>query len=126
MSYITQRSSKACIVCPYCLPKLCIKKTLFLRYDPKCFWPISLQDLQNLNISLWKSIDSHWFKNTLFELFNLQLCLFFFHEMIKFYKSICSAWISRTFAELFFLTNWSHMCGRNTTETSSIKLSVLL
>ena len=106
--------------------KLCIKKTLFLRYDPKCFWPISLQDLQNLNISLWKSIISHWFKNTWFELFNLQLCLFFFHKMIKFYNSICSAWISRTFAELCFLTDWSHMRCRNKKEISLIKLNVLL
>ena len=82
--------------------KGCVKKTLLLRYGPKCFWPMSLYDLQKCNISLWKSIDSHWFKTALLELVNLQLCLFFFHKMIKFYKSICSAWISRTFAELFF------------------------
>ena len=106
--------------------KLCSKKTSFLRYDPKCFWPISLQDLQNLSISLWKSIDSLWFKNTLFELFNLQLCLFFLHEMMKFYESICSAWISCTFAELFFLTDWSRMRCKNTIEISLIKLNVLL
>ena len=79
--------------------KLCVKKTLFLRYGTKCFWPISLQNLQKSNIILWKSIDSHWFKNTLFDLFNLQLRLFFFHKITKFYKSICSAWVSRTFAE---------------------------
>ena len=66
----------------YCKP--CVKKTL--RSAPKCFWLISLPDLQKSNISLWKSIDSHLFKNVLFELFHLHLCLFFFLKMIKLYK----------------------------------------
>ena len=39
----------------------------------------------------------------LLELFNLkiQLCLFLFHKMIKFYKYISSPLKSRAFAELF-------------------------
>ena len=59
-------------------------------------------------------------------LFSLQLCLFFFEKMMKFWKSICSAWISRTSAELFFLTDWRHMRRINTIEASSIFWNGLL
>ena len=52
--------------------------------------------------NLRRPIHPHWFKNVLLELFSLQLCLFFFHKMIKFYKNICSAWINRTCAEISF------------------------
>ena len=41
--------------------------------------------------SLPKPIDSHRFKNVLFELFSLLLSLFFFYKMIKFHKDICFA-----------------------------------
>ena len=53
-----------------------------------------------LTYSLRTPIDYHWFKNVLLELFSFQLCLFFFHKMMKFYKGICFVWISRTFAEI--------------------------
>ena len=58
-------------------------------------------------ISIWleslrKPIVFYWFKNVLLELSSLQLCLFFFHKMMKFYKGICSAEIGRTSAKLFF------------------------
>ena len=55
-----------------------------------------------IQYSLRKPIDSHWLKNVLLALFSLQLCLFFFHKMMKFYKKICSAWISRASAESIF------------------------
>ena len=60
----------------------------------RIFWKIQY--------SLRKPIDSHWFKNVLLVLFSLQLCLFSFHKMMKFYKEICSAWISRASAESIF------------------------
>ena len=34
----------------------------------------------------------NWFKNVLLELFSLQLSLFFFPKMMKFYKDTCSGW----------------------------------
>ena len=77
------------------------------------------------NISLWKAIDFHWFKNILLKLFSFQLCLYFFHKIIKLHKNICSAWISHTYAERFFVTDWHHMPYRNTIEISLI-LNVLL
>ena len=52
--------------------------------------------------SLQKLIDSHWFKNVLVEWFCNQLCLFFFHKIMKFYQDICFAWTSRTSAAFFF------------------------
>ena len=53
------------------------------------------------NISLWKPIDSHWFKNALLKLFSFQLCLYFFLKMMKLYKKVCFAWISHTYPERF-------------------------
>ena len=49
-----------------------------------------------LFLSLWKPIVPHKFKNVLFELFNLQLCFFFFSLNDEICKDICSAWISCT------------------------------
>ena len=50
----------------------------------------------------------------------LQLCLFFFHKMMRFYKDICSAWISRTSTEHFFLTDRHHIGRKNTIDNRSI------
>ena len=55
-----------------------------------------------IQYSLQKPIDSHWFKNVLLALFSLQLCLCFFHKMMKFYKAICSEWISRASTKSIF------------------------
>ena len=60
------------------------------------------------------------------ELFSLQLCRLFFHEMIKIYKGICSAWINRTSVELFFLIDWRHVRHKNTIEISLIYWNTLL
>ena len=38
--------------------------------------------------SIRKPTVSQWFKNVLLGLLSLQLCLFFFHKMMKFYKTI--------------------------------------
>ena len=84
----------------------------------RIFWKIQY--------SLWKPTYSHWFKNVLLALFSLQLCLFFFHKMMKFYKEICSAWISRASAKSIFSPDWRHRCRKNTTEISSIYWNVLL
>ena len=59
--------------------------------------------------SLRKPIDSHWFKNVLFDLFSLQLCVLFSHKMMTFYKEISSAWISRTFV-LIILSQVDVIC----------------
>ena len=66
-------------------------------------------------------INFNWFKNVLLELFSLQLDLFFFHKIIKFYKDICCA-----FVVLFIVTDWRHMRRKNTIEISSIYYNVLL
>ena len=52
-----------------------------------------------------------------------QLCLFFFHEMMKFYKDTCFA--SHPSAEFFFPIDWRHM-RKNTIEISLIYWNVLL
>ena len=61
--------------------------------------------MPSLQHSLRKPIDFHWFKNVLLELFGLQLCLFFFDKMTKFYNNISSAWVGQISGDLFFLQN---------------------
>ena len=56
--------------------------------------------VRDLIFQFIKLIDFHWFKNVLLESFSLQLWLFFFHKMIKFYEDFCSAWISRNSTEI--------------------------
>ena len=65
-----------------------------------CLVPFTPWDIGQYNLR--KPIDFHWFKNVLLELFGLQLLLFFFHKMMRFYKDIDSAGVSGTSAELFF------------------------
>ena len=78
-----------------------------------------------IQYSLWKPIDSHWLKNVLLALFSLQLCLFFFHKMIKFYRNLfCMN--EPCFCRKYFLTDWRHRCCKNTIEISSICWNVLL
>ena len=60
-------------------------------------------------------MDSNWF-NVLLELFSLQLCLFFFHKLMKFSKDISYFFSHR-------LTSKRH---KNTIEISSIYWNVLL
>ena len=71
-----------------------------------CFFPCSLR----------KPIVSYWFENILLELFSLQLCLFLFYKMMKFYKAIWNffSWIN---------VNMRH---KNIIGISSINWNVLL
>ena len=58
-----------------------------IKYYMKIFLCTSRIEKSPQN-TLPKPIDSHLFKNVLLELFNLQLCLFFFHKKMKFYEGI--------------------------------------
>ena len=67
--------------------------------------------------SLQITIDFYWFENVCFVACSvqIQMCLFFFHKMMKFYKGICS-----------FLIDLRQMRHKNTIEISMINWNVLL
>ena len=66
--------------------------------------------------SLRKPIGSHWFESVLLQLFSLQLWLFFFHKMMKFYKVIRTSFS-------YINVKKRH---KNTIQTSSIYWNVLV
>ena len=83
-----------------CIVNPVLQKNIFKKWL-KMFLTCLTAGFVKSNINLWKPIDSHLFKNVLLKLFSFQFCLFYFHNMAKFYKNLCSPWRNHTYAELF-------------------------